>query len=91
VVRKSVRKPARFSRRLNRLVRRGDRVRNIRLAKVMPWSGRVGSFSKAVVGAVVVMVRVEVAVPLDGVTEDGAKVQVAPAGRVPQENFTVPV
>jgi len=48
--------------------------------------------NRAVVGAVVVIVRVVVAVaPLAGVTEAGAKVQTSPTGRVPQENVTVPL
>jgi len=41
--------------------------------------------------AVVATVNVVVAVPLTGVTDAGAKVQVDSLGRVPHENFIVPL
>lgn len=88
---KSVNKLARARRRLSPRVRRGEKARRRRLAQATPCSGAESLPRRAVVGAVVVMVRVEVAAPLDGVTEDGAKVQPTPVGSVPQENFTVPV
>ena len=87
---KSVSRLARARRRLSLKVRRGDRVSKRRVAQAIPCSGRDRLRRTAVVGAVVVMVRVEVAGPVDGVTEDGAKLQATPAGRVPQENLTVP-
>lgn len=88
---KSVSRPARARRRLSPKTRRGDRVSKRRLAQAIPCSGPDRLRRRAVVGAVVVMVRVEVVALVDGVTEDGEKLQATPVGRVPQENLTVPV
>jgi hypothetical protein len=88
---KAMRRLARVRRRLSPRSLRGDSVRKMRLAHAIPCSGIDNVWRRAVVGAVVVMVRVLVTTPLAGVTEAGAKVQLAPVGRVPQENLTVHV
>ena len=88
---KSVNNITRAKRRLSPRVRRGVKARKRRLAHATPCNGVESLRRSAVVGAVVVIVSVEVAAPLDGVTEEGAKVQPTPVGNVPQENFTVPL
>ena len=88
---KRVNNITRAKRRLCARVRLGVNARKRRLAHATPCSGVESLRRRAVVGAVVVMVRVEVVTPLDGVKEAGAKVQPTPAGNVPQENFTVPL
>lgn len=88
---RSVSRVARARRRLSPRSLRGDRVSRMKLAHAIPCSGSDRSRRRAVEGAVVVMVRTLVAAPLVGVTEAGAKVQLAPLGSVPQENFTVPL
>ena len=72
--------------------RPGSKSRNAMLTHAMDASFLTADRCVAEEGAVVVIVSfVLAAVPLSGVTEEGANVQVAKLGSVPQEKLTVPV
>jgi hypothetical protein len=70
----------------------GSKSRNATLTHAIGASFLTAARCVAAEGAVVVIVSlVLAAVPFPGVTEEGANVQVAKLGSVPQEKLTVPV
>ncbi len=76
---------------LDRRTRRGERQSPSRTAHTAIRAEDEPGRSSIAVGAVVVMVRVLFAEVPDPVSVAGEKVQIASAGRLPQESFTVPL
>ena len=76
---------------LDRRTRRGERQSPSKTAHTAMREEDEPGRSSIAVGAVVVIVRVLFAEVPDPVSVAGEKVQVASAGRLPQESFTVPL
>ena len=76
---------------LDRRTRRGERQSPRRTAQTAIRVEDEPGRSSLALGAVVVVVRVLFAELPDPVSVAGEKLQVASAGRLPQESFTVPL